>query len=234
MIENKKSNSKEALLQAAEKLFTIKGYAAVSTRELADEAEVNLGAIQYHFGSKTELFVETIRRLMLEKNKANPLFTNDAPVSKKEDAAIELVLFIRAFLSDLCKPTGPDACRLMYREVLGDSSQDAEMLETLVSLVVEEFIRPVDQRLRLILAKLSPESSEQELKLTVHSIIGQCSFYLTNRAFIERLRDIKITECKKFAEVSAHVASFTLRGLGLNDGEIMAALESAQGKFGEN
>jgi AcrR family transcriptional regulator len=37
-------------------MFGHGGFDAVSTRQLADKAKVNLAAIAYHFGGKTELF----------------------------------------------------------------------------------------------------------------------------------------------------------------------------------
>ena len=50
------------LLDAAERLFAEHGYDGVGMRQLADEAQVNLGAATYHFGSKEKLFIETFMR----------------------------------------------------------------------------------------------------------------------------------------------------------------------------
>lgn len=44
------------LIRAAIELFGDRGFDAVSTRELADKAEVSLASIAYHFGGKIELF----------------------------------------------------------------------------------------------------------------------------------------------------------------------------------
>jgi AcrR family transcriptional regulator len=52
----------ERLLDAAEKLFARDGYDGVGMRALACEANVNLGAATYHFGSKEALYVETFMR----------------------------------------------------------------------------------------------------------------------------------------------------------------------------
>lgn len=50
------------LLDAAERLFALHGYDGVGMRQLTDEAQVNLGAVTYHFGSKEALFIETFMR----------------------------------------------------------------------------------------------------------------------------------------------------------------------------
>lgn len=50
------------MIDAAEHLFAEHGYNGVGMRALADEAGVNLGAATYHFGSKENLYKETIMR----------------------------------------------------------------------------------------------------------------------------------------------------------------------------
>ncbi|MHC5046996.1 MAG: TetR/AcrR family transcriptional regulator [Planctomycetota bacterium] len=57
-------DTRGSLLDAAEELFSRKGYAAVGIREITDAAGVNIAAIKYHFGSKSELYLETVKRAM--------------------------------------------------------------------------------------------------------------------------------------------------------------------------
>jgi len=47
---------KQAILLAAEKLFALKGYHAVTIRQIAQEAEVPLALVGYYYGAKHELF----------------------------------------------------------------------------------------------------------------------------------------------------------------------------------
>jgi len=49
-------NRKQAILLAAEKLFAQRGYHAVSVRDIAQEAEVQVALVGYYFGLKHELF----------------------------------------------------------------------------------------------------------------------------------------------------------------------------------
>lgn len=46
-----------AILLAAEKLFALRGYHAVSLRQIAEEAGVPLALVAYYFGAKHELFI---------------------------------------------------------------------------------------------------------------------------------------------------------------------------------
>ena len=54
--------TKDRLLDAAEQLFAERGYDATSMRELTTAAAVNLAAVNYHFGSKRELFAAVFDR----------------------------------------------------------------------------------------------------------------------------------------------------------------------------
>lgn len=47
---------RQAILLAAEKLFALRGYHAVTIRQIADEAGVPLALVGYYFGAKHELF----------------------------------------------------------------------------------------------------------------------------------------------------------------------------------
>jgi len=60
--------TRERLLAAAEHLFADNGYNAVSMRDIAKHARVNLAAASYHFGSKDKLFTESLMRQMRPLN----------------------------------------------------------------------------------------------------------------------------------------------------------------------
>lgn len=52
--------TEQKIIQAADKLFTQKGYAATKTREIADEAKTNLALLNYYFGSKENLYKKVV------------------------------------------------------------------------------------------------------------------------------------------------------------------------------
>jgi AcrR family transcriptional regulator len=51
-----KASAEEKIKEAARKLFTQKGFAATRTRDIADEAGINLALLNYYFRSKQKLF----------------------------------------------------------------------------------------------------------------------------------------------------------------------------------
>jgi AcrR family transcriptional regulator len=56
------SAARTALLDAAQHLMLTEGYAAVTTRRVAAEANLNPGLVYYYFGPMDNLFVELFRR----------------------------------------------------------------------------------------------------------------------------------------------------------------------------
>ena len=50
------------LLAAAQKLFAEKGFRGTSIRDIVTEAGSNVAAVNYHFGSKENLYREVFRR----------------------------------------------------------------------------------------------------------------------------------------------------------------------------
>ena len=59
---NSEIDAKTRLLDAAERLFSERGFEAVSHRDIALAAAVNLAAVNYHFGSKDRFLGSVIKR----------------------------------------------------------------------------------------------------------------------------------------------------------------------------
>lgn len=59
-------STKDRILGAAEELFAQQGFAGTSVREVTSRADVNIAAVNYHFGSKENLVNEVFRRRMDE------------------------------------------------------------------------------------------------------------------------------------------------------------------------
>lgn len=53
--------TRRRIVRAAEKIFAIKGYRAMTLRDVTREAQVNLAAVNYHFGSKANLMRAVIQ-----------------------------------------------------------------------------------------------------------------------------------------------------------------------------
>ena len=72
-------STEEKIIKAAKKLFTQKGFAATKTRDIAEEAGINLALLNYYFRSKEKLFglvmkenIHTFLGAMIENINNNP------------------------------------------------------------------------------------------------------------------------------------------------------------------
>ena len=63
MSEVRSTDTRERILDVAEKLFMGHGYEGTSMRQITGEAGVNLAAVNYHFGSKQSLIQEVFRQI---------------------------------------------------------------------------------------------------------------------------------------------------------------------------
>ncbi len=59
-----KSSTKDKILDAAEHLFAITGFAETSMRQITSKANVNLASVNYHFGSKKDLIQAVMDRYL--------------------------------------------------------------------------------------------------------------------------------------------------------------------------
>ena len=78
------------IIKAARACLLADGYAAVSTRKVADEAGVPLSQIHYHFGSKDDLILGLLRAEnegLLERQAE--MYGGDLPLSKQWEIACD-------------------------------------------------------------------------------------------------------------------------------------------------
>ena len=72
--------TRAAILDAAERLYADRGFADVTLRDIVAAANVNLAAVNYHFGSKDELIAELFvsRSLATNRERLNELKSAEA------------------------------------------------------------------------------------------------------------------------------------------------------------
>ncbi len=211
------SPTRDALLDAAEELFAAHGYAAVGMRELVARAGVNLSAVKYHFGSKRELYLETVRRAMQRRESMEVWAALEPRPSTVDAAAKALVLFVRGLFVMMRARSELSACaRLMLHEAMDPS----DALED----VVVSFTRPNVEALAGVIAVLRPGADRQELELDARSVLGQALHYLLLRPIVERSAGLSLSESGTSREIADHIATFSLRGLRVSEAVVGRAL----------
>ncbi len=203
--------TKARLLSVAEKLFAERGLAATSIRDLARKAEVNIAAVNYYFGSKENLYLETLRHTFQKAIVSSPRFdqllkeaqTTKTPQAAQQAIAEYIELFIKLILTS--DEARRHAC-LMSREM----SDPTPALD----VVVAEFILPKHKALTALIVQAQPAlTGSKDLPFYALSIVSQCLHYHFALPIILKLLNKKEMTPEVINQVAKHIASFSLRAL---------------------
>ncbi|WP_304342674.1 TetR/AcrR family transcriptional regulator [Chryseobacterium koreense] len=90
-MENQELSTEDKILLAASKVFTEKGFSGTRTRDIADEAGINLALLNYYFRSKEKLFNQVMKvKVVLLFGKIIPIISNEkTTLEEKIDLASE-------------------------------------------------------------------------------------------------------------------------------------------------
>lgn len=91
-------NTEEKIKEAARKVFSSKGYAATRTRDIAQEAGINLALVNYYFRSKEKLFEEVMQEKVYQLFGTivpiliNPVLSFDVKIKTVAESYIDLLI----------------------------------------------------------------------------------------------------------------------------------------------
>ncbi|MBS1791893.1 MAG: CerR family C-terminal domain-containing protein [Acidobacteria bacterium] len=167
--------TRQRLLVAAEKLFAERGFASVCVRDLVSEAKVNIAAVNYYFGSKENLYLETLRYSFRNSRQALPrletLLKQAQAAGTKEAAQAGIRRYVEE-LMNIIFLSGETSC---HTDLMGHEMSNPTAA---LDIVVEEFISPIFKILVALVEQLRPDLAEaREANLAAMSILGQCLNY---------------------------------------------------------
>ncbi|MGO8674947.1 MAG: TetR/AcrR family transcriptional regulator [Limisphaerales bacterium] len=170
------TQTRERILDAAERLFAEHGLERVSTRDITALAEANVGAINYYFGSKEGLvfavFDRRLRPITEERLTALDEVERGAGKAAPKAEAV-LRAYIRPAVQHALNPTGGGAsfAKLMGRLV-------GEPGTTVVEKLKRTHFDPLSQRYDAALRRAVPTLSEEALVCGKTFIVGSLHYLL--------------------------------------------------------
>lgn len=90
--------SRECILDAAERLFADKGFDGATIRDIAAAAKTPVGLVHHHGGGKTELFAQTVHRRATELSALRLRRLNRLKASRQVDLNGVLACFLDPYL----------------------------------------------------------------------------------------------------------------------------------------
>lgn len=200
-------DTRTRILAAAGPVFAEKGFQAATVREICQEADVNVAAINYYFGDKERLYIETVKRAhqMQHEQVAAPEWPEDTAAETK------LYDFVLTLLTTMIGvKTARWQNQLLMREMVEPSTACREL--------VQENVRPRFEMLLGILDELLPPDFPRFRRHQVAlSVVGQCVHYHVGRAVIPLLvNEEDLREEYTPRQLARHITDFTLASLGLH------------------
>lgn len=202
---NEEERTRERVLEAAGELFAARGFDGVNVREITAKAGASPAAVNYHFRSKEELYIEAVRQAGRTCDQLWP-FPRWAPDTPAED---KLRDFIRVVLGRIVANDGRPAWHrlLVFREV-------AEPRPGACEEFVRGFIRPGFEGLQAILAELTPPGTDgRTLRMLASSVMGQVLHYQHARHVLRFLLGPDELAALDTETLANHIFRFSLAAL---------------------
>ena len=200
--ERNAARSREAILDAAERLFAQQGYGATSLSQVGKMAGVSRATPGYFYGSKPELYRAVLDRCFGEVSRAVQA-GRDRALASGESAEVVLEGAVSDYFDFLV--SRPNFIRLLEREALAARGTLPEAAvevqagrEALAALAVELGLDP------------SPSGEAAHLLL---SIIALCWFPLVHASTVAQAVGVKVEGAAALARRKRHVIDLVLHGV---------------------
>jgi len=204
------ADTKTRILDAAEHLFMEHGFEATSLRQLTAAASVNLAAVNYHFGSKEELFQAVLtRRLdpmnqeridLLEKVERE---AGGRPLSCEKILFAMLIPALRLARDE--RRGGKNFLRLLGRAY----ADPAPFIRHFLSAQYAEMIG----RYKEAFLRALPNLSRQELTWRLHFVMGALSYTLAGTDAHKLFAQVTATDKDNDELLLQRLAPFLVAGL---------------------
>ena len=200
--------TKQRILDTAERLFAEKGYDAVGIREITTKARCNISAINYHFGNKKNLYLEVFRRKWCSRaHRIRGEFQKN--LIKHGDDSLEKVLdaLARAFFEG---PLSEDEKKFHAQLIMREMINPTEAIEVVVRNVMRPFIDEVVQKIMVFM----PSGIRKDtMVLNLLSFMSMIIYFNFAKVPVSLITGSQYSrEFKK--RIIKHIVDFSIRGLG--------------------
>ena len=209
-IDATSADTKTRILDAAESLFMEHGFEATSLRSLTSAASVNLAAVNYHFGTKEELFQAVLTRRLDPMNQERidllERLERDAGGKAMSCEKILFAMLIPALRLARDETRGGKH----FLRLLGRAYADpAPFIRHFLSAQYAEMIG----RYKEAFLKALPHLSRQELTWRLHFVMGALSYTLAGTDAVKLFAQMTAAEKYDDELLLQRLAPFLVAGL---------------------
>ena len=172
-------STKDRILGAAEELFAQHGFAGTSLRQVTSRADVNIAAVNYHFGSKENLVNEVFRRRMDEMSRRRLAALEAAQAEAPGELEPVLAAFVEPALAMAQDRHGGGAfIRVIARAYAEKNDSLRKFLSDQYGHVLREVARAI--------ATCVPGLSKEELYWRLDFLAGALTYAMADFGLIKR------------------------------------------------
>jgi AcrR family transcriptional regulator len=195
------SDVRRRLLDAASEEFAEKGYESATVRDIVARAHANLNSINYHFGSKQQLYVEVMRHQVALSEAAHPLLVREPPPG--DDPAVALRAAVRRLVTFLLDPDSL-LPRLYALELVNPSPAFAS---------AGGGASHQSALTGAVRALLGPDAEPRLVARCVRTVYSQCAYFMFVRKVMPRVDPGFQPDARTIDEITDHITEFSLGGL---------------------
>ncbi|MEO5566262.1 MAG: TetR family transcriptional regulator [Luteimonas sp.] len=176
-------STKDRILGAAEELFAQNGFGGTSLRQVTSRADVNIAAVNYHFGSKEKLVNEVFRRRMDGMSARRIECLHQALEHRPGELEPVLAAFVEPALSlALDRNGGAAFIRVIARAYAEKNDGLRKFLSDQYGHVPREFARAI--------AGCLPDLPKEQLYWRLDFLSGALTYAMADFGMIKRPADI--------------------------------------------
>jgi AcrR family transcriptional regulator len=196
------ARTRARILETAFRLFGERGLKQVTVREICQEAEANVAAVNYHFGDKLGLYREVLQSA-IDGMRDTTEIAREA--GRGRPPAEQLRRFVEVFLQRILSPGSDRVHRLLQRE-MNDPTPALDAL-------VEQAVRPrVEYLSGVIAALIGCDPRDERVLRCVASVQSQAVAYFPNPIAVRLGFVVKPTPAY-IAKAADHIATFSIAGV---------------------
>ena len=183
--------TRERILDSAERLFASRGFAGASVREITEAAGANLGAVNYYFRSKEDLYAEVFaRRAALVATPVLAAARDAAGIARANPAAAFRALG-RAFLA-------PHEDRDASLRLLGLFAREVFEPRLPRPDFVRQFLEPTIEAIASVVRHARPDLPEVTALACSHAFFAQLVHVARGAGIVDATPDERLEQAVRF------------------------------------
>jgi len=160
-------DTRDRILESSRKLFAEKGFNLTSVRDITTDAGCNVASVNYHFGGKENLYLETFRS-MLTFLRDQRLLVLDELMERTPPPTLEE--FLQSFAEGIINPLVDQSRGRLFMTLVSREMFEARLPH---KVFLHEFVHPILERAMAAMTEFGPRLEPADARMCIMAMVGQ-------------------------------------------------------------